>query len=203
MYCRNCGNEIFETDKFCWKCGEKVINNDETTPDNANNLPDDKEKLNTLINKLESEQQNNTSQFELKKDSIKSETLPMNWWNFWKYFRFPAGCIVSCLNLVNYQNYTFDFYIASFFIIDILRIILMGFSYYQFLERKKNGYKLFNIFLALDSIYICAFSALKVSLKDLSTNFVVNFVVLLIAMAIIWVFPNYIYFKKRKKYFCN
>ncbi|MDR0854629.1 MAG: zinc-ribbon domain-containing protein [Clostridiales Family XIII bacterium] len=35
MYCSNCGNQIYENDKFCRKCGKPVANNNNSEDDTA------------------------------------------------------------------------------------------------------------------------------------------------------------------------
>ena len=33
------------------------------------------------------------------KENRYTNKLPMNWFNFWKYFRFPASIIISFINI--------------------------------------------------------------------------------------------------------
>lgn len=215
MYCRNCGNEILENDKYCFKCGKKILDDEERKSINShtsdNTISDDiaeEKKLMNLINKIESQQRENNPQYSLDNEKLETKELSMFWWNFWQYIRFPIGLIFSFLNICQYLTYNFDTDLFFFFILDVSIILLMAFSFYTFTKRKKVGYTFFNIFLFVESIYNSAITTFKNLMQNNNINldfvgFMLEFIIVLIIWGIIWVLPNYIYFKKRKNYFCN
>lgn len=184
MYCRNCGKEVLETDKFCVNCGNAIeVNTAQTT-----------ETKTTINNK----------QGPL---SEKSNPLPMNWWNFWKYIRFPLGIILTAVNIVTYLPELEVNSITIFaLLIDISMLVFMFVTYYHFLEQNKIGYKLINAWLIVELTFNTINTALNsmssyttVTLMDFAGSFVLAFLILGSA----WTLPNYIYFKKRKNCFCE
>ena len=190
MYCRNCGNEILGTDKFCWKCGEKI------SKALAYNNKEEIESIN--VPNMSSTNQSNTNI---------NANLPMRWWNFWKYVRFPLGLIFSLFRLSTYKYTSFNFYVLAFVITDIIMLLFAIYTYDLFMHKKKKGYLIFILFMFVESIYSCGFSTLNTALSNTtileSWEFILSFILVLIIWGIIWILPNYIYFKKRKECFCN
>lgn len=177
MYCRNCGNKLLDTDNFCNKCGIEI------------NINQDNNELNQSSN-----------------DKI-NVNLPMNWFNFWKYVRFPLGILVSLYNLFNYINYeTSNLILVSLFIdIFIFAFLCMTFSF--FINRKKIGIYFINTWLIIElltnifnSVVNTYFNSNYISTF---TDFIITYVVTIIIVGLIWTLPNYIYFNKRKNYFCK
>lgn len=175
MYCRKCGNKLLNSDNFCSECGTKVT--DEET-----------EVLEKLIH-----EENTPSQKE-------QPNLPMNWFNFWQYFRLPVGFVISILNLLfSYESMTMNFFALVILLINIFLIILIGSTLYAFSLRKRSGYYMILTLLPLQTawnIFVSAFDTFDL------TNFYV-FLILLAFFSIVWICPNYIYFQKRKDFFCN
>ena len=83
----------------------------------------------------------------------------------------------------------------------------MTYTYYLFNERKKIGYTFFNILLFVEAVYGCANATLNTLLQNNNipnaSYFALTYLLTLIIWGAIWVFPNYIYFKKRKNLFCK
>lgn len=181
MYCRNCGNELLKTDKFCEKCGKAIINSQNT---NINNI----------------EQENN--------EIIKNNDLPLNWLNFWKYIRFPVGIFLSVFNIGNYlvnEQLELNIIIILAFLIDVSSIIFMCVTFYHFAYPTKKGYALLNIWLLVELLLNSFNTTLNSSTIECSTllDFVTYFVITFTVLGLIWTLPNYIYFKKRKYYFSD
>ena len=180
MYCRSCGKEVLETDKFCVNCGNALeLNNAKTTE--------------TIINNKR------------EQSSVKNNTLPMNWWNFWKYVRFPLGIILSAVNIAAYLPELEVNPITIFaLLIDISVVVFMFITYYHFLEQNSIGYKLINTWLivelTLNTLNTATNSISKsttVTLMDFAGSFALAFLIL----GLVWTLPNYIYFRKRKSCF--
>lgn len=180
MYCRNCGKEVLETDKFCVSCGNALeVNNVKITETIKNNKQE--------------------------QSSVKNSTLPMNWWNFWKYVRFPLGFILTASNIVAYLPELEVNSITIFaLLIDISMVVFMLITYYHFLEQNKIGYKLINAWLIVELTFNTINTAINsmssyttVTLMDFAGSFVLAFLIL----GLVWTLPNYIYFKKRKSCF--
>ena len=183
MYCRNCGKEVLETDKFCATCGHS----NEVASDVITEVkPDIKSQP-----KVSYVKQNNT--------------LPMNWWKFWQYFRFPVGIIMTVVNIMNYLPELEVNAITIFALLtDISIVILMFVTYYHFLDQDKIGYKFMIAWLIIE----LTFNALNVattSLSDYSNitlmDFAGSFIFAICILGLAWTLPNYIYFKKRKHCF--
>lgn len=175
MYCRNCGKKVLETDKFCVNCGNAIE---------------------VILTNINSKQE---------QSSVKNNNLPMNWWNFWKYVRFPLGIFLSVINIVAYLPELEVNLITIFaFFIDIAIVAIMCVTYYHFYMHNKIGYKFLLAYLIIELICNCIDSASTylenykfTSLVDFAIPFALAFFV----YGIVWVVPNYIYFKKRKNCF--
>lgn len=178
IYCRNCGKEIIETDKYCANCGH-IVEAREYDDSNKNNL----------------ETQN-----------VLQSDLPMNWWNFWKYVRFPIGVILTVINIMDYLP-TLDVNVINIFafLTDISLLVLMITTYYHFLMQNKIGYKFLNAWLIIE--LVC--NSLNTTVEALADSygyitlmdFVGPFFLAVCIIGIVWTVPNYIYFKKRKSLF--
>ncbi len=136
--------------------------------------------------------------------------LPMYWFKFWMYFRFPLGIIFTISNLINlfgYQNVnaTLSLYIVLDSFINVIWLVLTGLTYYCFLKQYKSGYKLVLIILVLQPIVN---TGSRIIYNDILNNssfslssFLGEYLIILLIETVIWIIPNYIYFKKRKGYF--
>ena len=177
MYCRNCGKEILKTDKFCVNCGN-------ATEISANIVVE----TNTTIT-----------------NTIQNNNLPMNWWKFWEYFRFPVGFILTVFNIVDYlPDLEVNTITVFAFLIDIFVAIFMFVTYYQFLMRKKLAYNFFNTWLIIE-LTCNTINVTSNSISNYNTatlmDFAASFVFSLFVFGLVWTLPNYIYFKKRKNFF--
>jgi len=132
---------------------------------------------NTSLNKEKTEDINNIFQ--------DKEELPMNWWKFNIYFRFPVGILSHIGNILKY-NYIY--------FLDIIYLIFECYVYYNMIYKKKQGYNLIIANIAIE--------AFIVSYKVIG-EFCIELLIALIIVGLIWFLPNYIYFSKRKKYFKN
>lgn len=182
MYCRNCGKEVLETDKFCANCGEanevksNVITEVRTNTENKQNVVD------------------------------ANNTLPMNWWNFWKYFRFPVGIFLTIINIFGYLPELEVNTITIFALItDIFLVVLMCTTYYHFAIQSKFGYKLLNVWIVIESVCNVLNATISNTSDELYAitmlDFVTQFICTFAIWALIWILPNYVYFNKRKHCF--
>ena len=132
MYCRNCGSKLLDSDKFCNNCGTRVINDVEIEKTHKNVI-ENSNKIQEVTNEL-----------------------PMNWWNFWIYFRFPVGILISFLAFLStiyyLGNTDIDFYIIIYLATNLAYIILMGFSYYNVFQKKKRGYIIFIYYIIAEAL---------------------------------------------------
>lgn len=192
MYCRNCGNKLLDTDKFCYNCGSKVILNDEIT-----------EKIKNIERNEKSESKEN-----LKEE--KNTNLPMNWWNFWQYFRFPVGICGAIIYLIQIfalmSDNPINIYGVSLLLLYIALIIFCCITFYYFIKRKKQGFNLLMIYSIAEIVFnafLTIFTNTKTYISDSITEMVVTTFIIIGIFCAIWIFPNYIYFKKRKYLFKN
>lgn len=180
MYCRNCGNKILDIDNFCSKCGFQITDN--VTYSDA--------------------------KFNDSKISNNSRRLPMNWFKFWKYIRFPLSVILSSANIAYYliaYDLELDLNNIFLFLIDVTSLLLMYITYYNFDINNQKGYKLLMVWLFFELFYYSFSSALRISSEMYSTlrEFAICFFTALVLLGLVWTLPNYMYFKKRKCCFNN
>lgn len=135
-----------------------------------------------------------------------NESMPMNWLNFNKYFRFPIGILLAFVHLIGTLNNSIqtatinNIYVFFLMISEIILLILLCINFYYFIHPCKEGYRLTLIMLSfgtMDSV-IGAFNNIN-SMHPVT--FFISFCFIFAIMAIIWIYPNYIYYKKRKFYF--
>ena len=108
--------------------------------------------------------------------------LPLSWFNFYVYFRLPVGIVLSFLFLF------FGGPIASLSVINIAIGVTL---FWGLKERKLWAYEM--------NFVILIFDALVLSLGKSSNAG--GFVIFFAIFALVWLLPNWIYFKKRKYLF--
>ena len=178
MYCRHCGKEVLESHNFCANCGYSIDNIIEQSKRTVSNI-------------------------EKNHSTHCSEKIPMNWWNFWQYIRFPIGIILTAINIVDYLP-TLDINMINIlaFLIDLSIFVFMFITYYHFLMKNKIGYKFLNAWLVIELIT----NVLTATTNSFTDNyegatlmdFAIPFVLTTCIVGIVWTLPNYIYFKNRK-----
>lgn len=208
MYCRNCGNELLKNDNFCAYCGCNIgkgsIHNS-LTNDTELSGNDIAVKSMLVQKRDENITEKRTKSEETKKDA--GNELPMNWWTFWQYARFPLSIIAMAVNIIGYlPNLEVNTINIFIFLIDFLFFTFMCTTYcYFFMQNNKIGYNLINAYLIIESIYFPLVNSItiieNVDYAAMLMDFAIIFVALLTIWTLIWTLPNYIYFKKRKKCF--
>lgn len=140
-------------------------------------------------------------------DRKMNEELPMKWWDFCKYIRFPLGIIVSIFNFINTLSAVKDIQLNSFgyiiISVNFALIILLCVTYYFFLERKKYGFEILITYYICELLYNSFINTLKddyINGEDLGTIIITALFISAI-VGVIWILPNYIYFKKRRHLF--
>ena len=139
--------------------------------------------------------------------------LPMAWWKFLKYFRFPVSiiaisislgqCIKANLNGLGWLGWTAV-------IIELVTLISVCTTYIMMLGKHKKWFNFFVLNLFIESVrmtFVTVLNTLNMSLENNYIYFndyneIVIFSILrFVFIGGIWIVPNYIYFKKRKAYF--
>lgn len=141
-----------------------------------------------------------------ERDEIKEE-FPMNWWNFWEYFRFPVSIFFSIFNFIGslsvLKDVQLNIYGTLLLIVNVVLIIFLCITYYFFVTRKKHGFEMliiYSIAEVLFNSFINTFSGDDVYLKNI-TELVISAFIISSIVCVIWVYPNYLYFKKRRHLF--
>lgn len=183
MYCRNCGKEVLSTDKFCANCGFNFQTTEQAQTENIkSNIKSRRKQTLTNIN-----------------------NLPMNWWNFWCYVRFPLSILLMFFSILYYLPDTnINPVTICAFLLDFSFLSFALITYLFFLLKDcKIGYILMNIYLVVEAIYFSTAINLEIidSSKYMLFDFAIGFVLILTFWCIAWVVPNYIYFKNRKSCF--
>jgi len=131
-----------------------------------------------------------------------TQTLPMKWWNFFKYFRFPVSILIWGISLLTVCNNVSDIEFSWFSIILVLipaiYMIFQIIVYINFIKKTKIGYKLliFSLFVEL-----VINSILYASSNSANFNFTQSIIIYSGIWTLIFVYPNYVYFSKRKHIF--
>lgn len=108
--------------------------------------------------------------------------LSLSWFNFYVYFRLPAGIVVSFMFL-------FFGGLTTFF--NLMDIAVIGTLFWGLKERKLWAYKMNFVVLIAETI-----------LRPLErVSDITGFIMSVILFGLIWLLPNWIYFKKRKYLF--
>lgn len=141
----------------------------------------------------------------MKENILKEEqrnNLPMNWWNFCKYFRFPISIVMWIISLITICNNVID---GDFYYMDIVAILVPAIYiifqfvvYTNFAKETKIGYK-----LLISSLFVelLISSALYGYSNSTDFNFTQSFIIYAAMWGLIFVYPNYVYFSKRKYVF--
>lgn len=126
------------------------------------------------------------------------------WLKFYINWRFPIGFVLGALSLIKeFADASSDGYLTLpvfyiFAAIDIAFYIFRIIVYINMLNRTPRGYHLNIILLFVESIYISFTNALSTSA---TTSVWVMFPILALIMGLIWLWPNYVYFKHRRYLF--
>lgn len=94
--------------------------------------------------------------------------LPMNWYKFWKYFRFPVGIILSICNFSSIlSQISLEIIVVNenFIIALLLDALIIAFTiitYLSFCFRNKKSYQIFMHYLfIIDFVMLCIVSTLN------------------------------------------
>ncbi len=183
MFCRNCGNKLLDTDNFCNKCGSKVI----------------------LDEPIQQQKEQNV----ITDNSEKEKDLPMNWWHFWQYIRFPLGILLSIFyffqSLWEIKDMTFNIYGVLLLFLNFAIVVFLCITFYFFIKRKKHGFKILIIYSICEILYNSFVNVFDDAIfySYSLTEMVIIALVISGIFGGIWVYPNYIYFKKREHLFKN
>lgn len=135
---------------------------------------------------------------------MENNKLPTKWLKFCIYWRLPIGMLVNAASLNtlidNFSpNNLYSIIFEIFYGITFLLFPLITFAYSS--RYQKKGYYLLYAHFIVEALFNSIFSALN----NLSTfgNFIINLLIASSMYAFLWVVPNVIYLKKRKKLFNN
>lgn len=209
-YCENCGKELNDNQKFCDKCGTKVVSEDGT----VGVFDEPKESSSAFVQR--NYEQVNSQSFETSKQS---NQFQMKWFKFLIYFGLFAGAVVNLGMAGNYMsgliyeqqipNVTAEMVYAQFGglkILDIIYgIILLGFAAFAIYTRfrlakyKKDGpmclYIMYGGSTVISILYLICASA--VTGINMFTGQGLGSLILSGVMIAV----NYTYFNKRKELF--
>ena len=184
MFCKNCGNEIAENEKYCSKCGT-LVNSDSENVYGAgfSDLPTEPER-------------------------------PMKWYKFLIYFSLFAGAVINILSglLTVVGLFTASEVYAAYpgtFMYDVFVALFAfafaGLSIYTrqtLASYKKIGPKLLCALYVSTAVYAVAFGLLGAALTQGTVPFEVSDVSGAISNIVLAAI-NFVYFNKRKNMFVN
>ena len=132
---------------------------------------------------------------------MKKEYLSTYWMDFITYIVLPFVTIVSAIRIVrsllyNASNLTFVLALLVELCFMVLYIMTAVCSH----KRAKNGYKCFLILVSATALRASVDFALS---GVTGYNSILSFIGYLLICILLWVYPNFVYFRKRKDIFKN
>lgn len=123
----------------------------------------------------------------------------LKWFKFYVYFRIPSGILLGFLSiflLLKLENYPVSSVVFLVFNIFILIVLFLGLSNKDIWAWK------FNFFVLIYETITISFNAIKSVAGLIGEDFLAfGFLFNLVIGGLIWLLPNWIYFKKRKYLF--
>ena len=147
--------------------------------------------------------------------NVNNMELPMNWWKFLKYFRFPVEIITISISLgqcIGADLKALGWFGWTCIIIELVTLITTCIAYIMMLGRYKKSFNFFVLNLFVESVRMVFINVLKTINMSLETEYIYfnnyNEIVIFgllrfVFLVGIWIVPNYIYFIKRKSYFTS
>ena len=135
--------------------------------------------------------------------------LPMNWWKFLKYFRYPVGILalfVSLVQGIKGNIISIGWLGWTAMILDIATLITASVAYAMMLGKHKKWFNFLVLNLVVESVQMAIALTLKALERDYTYFNNYNEIVIYALMSWLlagglWIGLNYVYFKKRKAYF--
>lgn len=219
MFCKNCGTQLDDTQKFCANCG--------TPTEQAENV-------NNAANTNPPQQPINQGGYynPVQPSYMPAVDMPMKWYKFLIYFALIAGAILNAADGLLYitgyiyemngsgADLVYTFYSGMQPVNIIYGIALIGFAAFAIYVRfQLSGYKknapmcvtaMYVISAAIAFIYNIATAAIlssknSVYMLDIGENVVglIGQGIVVVIVTVIAIALNNIYFKKRKHLFVN
>ncbi len=125
--------------------------------------------------------------------------MKMKWYNFWVNVHLPLLLINELYFLFNYLK-VYDF---QLFAHELLIYIYICFAIYSMEKKQRGTMTHIVIILIVESIAIANPIVYSTNWAKIEIDSILSFIFNFIVLLFIWVFPNYIYFEKRKDIFIN
>lgn len=123
------------------------------------------------------------------------------WMDLLTYIVIPFVSLVSTIRVVRsllYSEFSISFF--CFLVVEIIYISLYVITFFNAYRKSKMGYICFRILIYATTLY----ATVDYTLSQVSGyNNILTFIGYLFVCAILWVYPNEVYFKKRKDLFKN
>ena len=174
-------------------------------------------KINEYVNmeeKTEEEKNVNNNEKNIE-ENINTENnekaeLPMNWWKFLKYFRYPVGILglfVSIVQSIEANVIAVGWLGWTAIILDSATLITSSVAYAMMLGKHKKWFNFLVLNLVVESVQMTLAIVLNTSLESNYINLndykeiVIYALMSWLLAGGLWIGLNYVYFKKRKAYF--
>lgn len=152
------------------------------------------------------------------RDRVNQYPLPMAWYKFYVYFRFPIGFLYSIIGfLIIYYTYNVSYYDGTNFykltmpdimgfaiIVEVVFLIFSIIVFVMMLKLSQKAYEWNLASLIGDVIYGALFSVTKAGISMPEATpfmYIVGFLFSALIASLVWFLPNFIYFRKRKSLF--
>lgn len=123
---------------------------------------------------------------EEKIEELSKQEIPIKWLNFYTYFRLPAGVVLGLIQ-------AFVIGESKVIFLSIILSLLPIFVFIGLRNRRLWGWKLNWVLLGLEAL------AFPLQLEQVDS--ISLYLVFIVLICLVWVLPNYIYFKKRRHLF--
>jgi uncharacterized protein (DUF983 family) len=134
---------------------------------------------------------------------MKKEIRTTLWLDLLTYIIIPIVILLGTIGVIRsllYGMFSFEFFVFLF--IEIAFLVLYGYTFYHAYNRNKEGYTLFRLLILLTAVRAGMDFANTQNINE-GHNFVLAFLGYIVVATIAWIYPNELYFKKRKDLFIN
>lgn len=134
---------------------------------------------------------------------MKKEIKTTLWLDLLTYIIIPFVLLIGSINIIRALLYgVINIHFFIFLFIEVAFLTFYGFTFYHSYKRNKDAYMLLRLLILITSIQAGLDFANTQNINS-GHSFILSLLGYLIVIAIVWIYPNEIYFKNRKNLFVN
>lgn len=134
---------------------------------------------------------------------MKKELQTTIWLDLLTYVIIPFVLLIGTIDIIRallYGVFNLEFFV--FLLIEVVFLMFYAYTFYNSYKRTKDAYVLFRILIFITAIRAGLDYANTQNINN-GDSFILAFLGYFAIVAIVWIYPNEIYFKKRKDIFSN